>query len=350
MRRPQRGFTLIELLVVISIIGVLVSLLLPAVQSAREAGRRAQCINNLKQIGIAVHNYVTAIGALPSGKGGSYAHNLPGTPVYARWSAQSQLLMHLEQGVLFNAINFSLPPETPGMAGDVPFMPAYQNPGRENATACRVQVATFLCPSDNAPVGSEWISATNYLGNQQSWACDVSESFPSTVSPGETNSGIFYYMSAVRMQDVTDGLTNTVFFSEKIRGNGVRDNDGRSDQMIIPATTTRDATFQACRAASPLTATRLTSRSGMSWVMGEMCCTTYNHVDTPNHHTCAGLGFPGNMANMPMQIPPSSRHPGGVCCLMGDGSARFLKDSIDLITWRGLGTRNGQEVISGDAY
>ena len=350
MRKTHRGFTLIELLVVISIIGVLVSLLLPAVQSAREAGRRAQCLNNLKQIGIAIHNYTTAIGALPFGKGGSYAASLHGTPVYARWSAQSQLLMHLDQGTLFNAINFNFPPETPGMAGDVPFMPPYMNPGRQNATACRVQLATFLCPSDLPPAGTDWVGATNYFGNQQSWACDLSTNNPSTVAPDEANRGVFYYLSATRMQDVSDGLTNTAFFSEKIRGTGIRDKDARSDQMVIAATTSRDDTFQACRAANPATATRLTSRTGMSWVMGEMCCTTYNHVDVPNRHTCAGLGFQGNMANMPMQVPPSSYHPGGVSVLMGDGSVRFVKDSVDLATWRGIGTRNGQEVISSDAY
>src|SRR6478752_4944174 len=113
----RRGFTLVELLVVISIIAVLIAMLLPAVQAAREAGRRAQCINNLKQIGVAIHNYVSGFQTLPFGKGASYGAVLPGTPVYARWSVHSQLLMFVEQGTLFNSINFSLPPETPGMAG-----------------------------------------------------------------------------------------------------------------------------------------------------------------------------------------------------------------------------------------
>ncbi len=110
------------------------------------------------------------------------------------------------------------------------------------------------------------------------------------------------------------------------------------------------ATFQTCMATNVLTALPLTSREGMSWVMGEMCCTLYNHVATPNQITCAGLGFPGNMANMAMQVPPSSRHPGGANVLFGDGSARFIKSSVDLQTWRNIGTRNGGEVISADAY
>jgi prepilin-type processing-associated H-X9-DG protein len=88
----------------------------------------------------------------------------------------------------------------------------------------------------------------------------------------------------------------------------------------------------------------------MSWVMGEMCCSTYNHVATPNSKSCAGTGFPGTMANMAMQVPPSSLHPGGVNTLFGDGAVRFVKNSIGLFVWRAVGTRNGGEVISADAY
>jgi prepilin-type N-terminal cleavage/methylation domain-containing protein/prepilin-type processing-associated H-X9-DG protein len=353
--KPRRsGFTLIELLVVIAIIGVLIALLLPAVQSAREAARRAQCVNNLKQLGLAAHNYVSSFQALPFGKGLNYTASVPGSAAYARWSALSQLLMFIEQGNLFNSINFELPPETPGMAGDVPFMPPFQNPTRDNATASRTQVAVFLCPSDGIQAtlsnGDNWPGETNFLANQETWACDLSENFPSTVAPGETVRGIFYYLSSVKMADVTDGLSNTVFFSEKIKGNGVRDGDARSDSMIITPVTSLDATYQTCQAANPLTTNRLTHRQGASWVMGEMCCTQYNHVAPPNAHTCAGLGFMGNMANMPMQVPPSSRHPGGVNTLFGDGSVRFIKDTVALTTWRALGTRSGSETFSSDSY
>src|SRR3954462_8427927 len=118
----SRGFTLIELLVVIAIIAVLIALLLPAVQAAREASRRAQCTNNLKQIGLACHNYLSTYNVLPFGKGGGYTTTVPGAAAYARWSTNSQLWQYIEQGNLFNSINFKLPPETPGMAGAVPFM------------------------------------------------------------------------------------------------------------------------------------------------------------------------------------------------------------------------------------
>ena len=128
-RRRPAGFTLIELLVVIAIIAVLIALLLPAVQAAREAARRAQCLNNLKQIGIAIANYESSFKLYPFGKGLVYSTTaVPGAAAYARWSVLSQLLMFIEQGNLYNSINFNLPPETPGMAGAVAFMPAYQNP------------------------------------------------------------------------------------------------------------------------------------------------------------------------------------------------------------------------------
>jgi prepilin-type processing-associated H-X9-DG protein len=118
----------------------------------------------------------------------------------------------------------------------------------------------------------------------------------------------------------------------------------------MPPQTSLDATYLTCTALPIKTALPLTSRQGMSWVMGEMCCTTYNHVAPPNQTSCAGLGFPGSMANMSMQVPPSSRHPGGVNTLMGDGSVRFVKDSVSLPTWRAIGTRNGSEVVSADSY
>src|SRR5262245_50975279 len=131
MIRRRAGFTLIELLVVIAIIGVLIALLLPAVQQAREASRRAQCSNNLKQIGLALHNYHDAHKILPFGKGKDYQTSLPGTPVYPRWSTQALLLPFIERDDFYTGINFELPPETPGMQGVIPFMPPYQNPARQ---------------------------------------------------------------------------------------------------------------------------------------------------------------------------------------------------------------------------
>jgi prepilin-type N-terminal cleavage/methylation domain-containing protein/prepilin-type processing-associated H-X9-DG protein len=347
MKELRRGFTLIELLVVIAIIAVLIALLLPAVQSAREAARRGQCLNNMKQIGIAIANYESSFRLYPFGKGLAYTGIVPGAVGYARWSALSQLLIFIEQGNLFNSINFNLPPETPGMAGAVPFMPAYENPNRENMTACLTQVAAFLCPSDQPPE-SAWPGGTNYQSNQQTWACDLSDNYPSTTAPSEMPRGIFYYRSATPVANVTDGLSNTAYFSEKIRGTGLP--NPKTDLLIFTNQTSQNDTYVACSQLNVLTAPPLTSREGMSWVMGEMCCSLYNHVAPPNQTSCAAPNYPGNMANMAMQVPPSSLHPSGVNMLMGDGSGRFIKNSVDLQTWRNLGTRNGGEVISADAY
>src|SRR5262249_24353479 len=232
--------------------------------------------------------------------------------------------------------------ETPGMQGATGFMPPYQNPNRENANACRTKIALFLCPSDPAPLPGDWPGQNNYLASQGSqFLCDLSESQPSTLAPGEAPNGVFYYLRKIRIADIPDGTSNTALFSEKRRGQGFP--DPRSDMYIFPNQSSLDATYQACSATNPATATPLTSKQGASWVMGEMCCTTYNHVATPNTITCAGLPFPGNMSNMAMQVPPSSWHTGGVNVLLGDASVHFIPDSVSLSVWRALGTRNGGE-------
>ncbi len=340
-RLRRSGFTLVELLVVIAIIGVLVGLLLPAVQAAREAARRMQCSNNLKQIGLALHNYESAYKVLPFGKGASYL----GAPIYARWSQHAMILPYIEQSALYNTIDFRFPPDTPGMGGVIPFMPAYTNSTGVNAASSRTPVPGFFCPSDVSP-SDVWQAQNNYVGNQGGWLCDRSDQpgEATDVSPSETQTGVFYYLSKVKFSGVTDGLSNTIFFSEKIRGQGTP--NARTDAFVIPHQNTLDATFAACSNINTLTATPLTSKYGYSWVMGENCCTQYNHVATPNSHTCGGTGFPGSMTNMAMQVSAASRHTGGVQCMLGDGSVRFVTSSVDLNVWRAVGSRATGEVVS----
>lgn len=345
--RRRIGFTLVELLVVIAIIGILIGLLLPAVQKIRGAAARIKCQNNLRQIGLALHNYNDVYGQLPTGKEHDYRKSplVPGCPVYPRWSVHSQILPFLEQDNLYKSINFDYPPETPGMAGAVNFMPAWENPGRVNAEACRTVVSIFLCPADQLPQ-DDWEGQNNYLANQgASFLCDLSERLPSTIAPKEKPNGVFYYLSKVRLTDIIDGTSNTALFSEKIRGQGYP--NPRTDMFMMMNTNTMDATYAECNGLDPSMALPLTSKQGYSWVMGEMCCTLYNHVSTPNTRTCAGMGFPGNMANMAMQVPPSSHHVGGVNVLFGDCSVRLISDAIDLATWRAIGSRNLGEVIPG---
>jgi prepilin-type N-terminal cleavage/methylation domain-containing protein len=336
--RRSSGFTLVELLVVIAIIGILVALLLPAIQSAREAGRRSACMNNMRQIGVAIENFHSAKKRYPFGKGPSYA----GSPVYARWSAHSQLLGYMEEQSLVAAINFKFAPETPGMAGAVAFMPAHQNANRENADASRTMVATFLCPSDERPDIS-WPGQNNYAGNQGNWLCDRGDTqpAPTDVSPNELQTGVLYFLSKLRSAQITDGMSKTALFSEKIRGTG--DPNPKTDMFVMPHQTSLDATYNTCTNMDPYTATPLTSKWGWSWVMGENCCTLYNHVSTPNTNMCGGTGFPGSMTNMAMQVPPSSKHPGGAYVMMADTSVHFVTEDVGLIVWRAMGTRNGGE-------
>jgi prepilin-type N-terminal cleavage/methylation domain-containing protein/prepilin-type processing-associated H-X9-DG protein len=342
-RRHRPGFTLIELLVVIAIIGVLIALLLPAVQKVREAANRMKCSSNLKQLSLAAHHYHDVFLCLPPGKGPSY----PGAPVYARWSAQAYLLPYIEQQNLTQAIDFHYPPETPGMGGVVNFMPAWQNPGRINADQSRTKIDVFLCPSDRAPYSSDWPGECNYVGNSGTqFLCDLSEKLSSTLVPSATPNGVLYYLSAVKLVEIYDGTAYTALFSEKIRGPGFP--NPRTDMFIMPNQNTLDGTYNTCQGLDPTTAVPLTSKQGWSWVMGEMCCNTYNHVSTPNTLTCAGTPFPGNMANMAMCVPPSSYHPNGVNVGMCDGSVHFVHNDVSLTVWRAMGTRNGNEPFALD--
>ncbi|HVC97149.1 MAG TPA: DUF1559 domain-containing protein [Pirellulales bacterium] len=353
--RRRSGFTLIELLVVIAIIGILVALLLPAVQAARESGRRVQCTNNLKQIGIALQNYLDVWHRFPMGKGPEYPLIAGAAVGYARWSQHAAILPQMEQKPLFDLIDFNYPPETPGM-GSVPpftgFMPPYQNPARQNSVACRTSVPGFLCPTDGNYDPGGWPGQNNYVANNGSWLCDRSyfqPTAPGTIAPNEINHGVMFYLSKVTIADIRDGTSTTAVFSEKLKGNGTP--DPRTDLFAVPAAgvTSLIQTYQACTAINPFTTVALTSKWGWSWCMGENCCTSYNHVSPPNTNSCAFTGFAnGDMTNMPMQVAASSYHPAGVNVCMADGSVHFINDQINQYTWYALGTRDLKEAVAND--
>jgi prepilin-type N-terminal cleavage/methylation domain-containing protein/prepilin-type processing-associated H-X9-DG protein len=315
MNRKRAGFTLIELLVVIAIIGVLIALLLPAVQAAREAARRAQCTNNLKQITLAMHTYLDSRGALPAAQ-----------YVETSFSAITMALPQLEQGPLFNALNCCM---------------MYDDPA--NSTVLMTNISTLLCPSDYPNRLPSRGAATNYMANK---GTGVLWWFPmpgpnATLPPPN---GVFFVESAVRLAEISDGTSNTAFYSERLLADG-------SNAIISPredvflhmgAPTTPDEALQMCLALdinNP--ATQFPLFMGAPWLHGQH---TYQHSSPPNGRSC------GFFSVLRATMPPSSRHPGGVNVAMGDGSVKFIKDSVNLVTWRALGTRAGNEVVSASDY
>jgi prepilin-type N-terminal cleavage/methylation domain-containing protein/prepilin-type processing-associated H-X9-DG protein len=329
VRRQRTGFTLIELLVVIAIIAVLIALLLPAVQSARAAARRAQCVNNLKQIGLAMHNYHDSLGCFPMSMG----MDSPGFgyPEPASYSGLSMLLPYMEQTVVFNTLNYSIIRLDPG-----------------NNTAMATAVSTFVCPSDpqngNLPPGQAGETYHPNSGNYIQYVSGASDPTGFNTSLPPFN-GVFYPLSNTRIADIIDGTSNTAGWSEM--GLGDMSNaiaTEKTDQFWTQTwPTTPDLAISQCQSfpASNLSYQGL-STDGVPWIEGSTSA-MYNHVNVPNKRSC--IFPPGRIMNT-----ANSYHPGGVNVVLCDGSVRFVKETISLPTWRALGSRNGGEVISSDSY
>jgi prepilin-type processing-associated H-X9-DG protein len=170
--------------------------------------------------------------------------------------------------------------------------------------------------------------------------------------PGYLPQGPLYNRSCINLASMTDGTSQTAFFSERRRGQGTP--DIKNDMYQMNNALTIDQTWQTCTTLDMTMAMPLTNWMGVTWAVGDMTCTTYNHVSTPNTRSCAGMDssmmMGGSMANMAVQLPPSSYHAGGVNVLLGDGSVRFMKDSTALGVWRALSTRNGGEIVSGSDF
>jgi prepilin-type N-terminal cleavage/methylation domain-containing protein/prepilin-type processing-associated H-X9-DG protein len=359
--RKRAGFTLIELLVVIAIIAVLIALLLPAVQAAREAARRSQCVNNLKQLGLAVHNYVQQNNVLPL-----QSMYPASADVSWGWSYgwPLGLLPNLEQASMFNAFNFST-----GLFGNSP-TPNFASLG--NTTVAYAQLNVLLCPSDGsnkrpaAPYGT-----TNYVGNMG--GPGVIAAMTGTIVPNGSfisGWGDSQNFGAIGLESIRDGTSNTALFSERLIGiNGgpkVRLDSTDAKRAIFNGT--QGAAWksgpaaalqfvQGCKSLPGSTLSEKSDANGYVWCASypwHVAVNDYTHFTPPNSISCQNpseyfgswLTFVGPTG----AAPPMSNHPGGVNLCFSDGSVRFVKDTVNLQAWWGIGTRNGGEVISADAY
>ncbi len=317
----KRGFTLVELLVVIAIIGILVSLLLPAVQAAREAARRMQCSNNLKQIGLALHNHEGARKNLPPL--GDYLSS--GSTVY--WSMHVRLLPFLEQTTLHNLIDFTRPISAqPGVA--------------------RIRVPHLLCPSEvndrerpDSPTFTHY--PLNYAANAGDWHI--------AQPPGDRGTGVFLFNRRLRLAEITDGLSNTLGLAEvKAFTPYLRDGGNPGTATPTPSDPKEIAIFGG----------EFKVDSGHTeWVDARIHQTGFTTTFSPNTfvpHEVGGKLYDidfnsmreGRSATLPTYASVTSRsyHVGGVNILLMDGSVRMISNSIELRVWRAIGSRSGGEV------
>lgn len=327
----RSGVTLIELLVVIGVMAILFGLLLPAVQSAREASRRAHCANNLRQIGLAIQGYCNDHRYFPPPNTNSRTSGYIGL-----YSVHARLLSHMDLDALYNGINFSTgaaPMEIPGMGFPLPMFLDLLPP---NQTANRTAVAMFVCPSDGGPFQS---AGSNYRGN-----AGVGPDGHTSAEFPDSGNGLFCEAAYVSTNSVPDGLSHTAAFSERLRGSGSRQQPvAERDYFLVPShVTTADVLVLGCQAAARAQ-NRGFVEGGRWWFWSGRERTLYNHAQAPNGVVPDCLY--GAMVPSMGMATARSNHPGIVNVLMGDGSVRPVSESIDQAVWRGLGSRNGGELV-----
>jgi prepilin-type N-terminal cleavage/methylation domain-containing protein/prepilin-type processing-associated H-X9-DG protein len=384
MRVRRSGFTLIELLVVIAIIAVLIALLLPAVQSAREAARRSQCVNNLKQIGLAVHNYVQSNELLPPytidfyNSKGDCTTNAPWSNCqYQNFSQLARILPYLEQQAAYNSLNFTFGArwgadgnnQNVNLGTDMNPPGAMGPYGAVHASVVALTINSFLCPSDGNPgnkatvpaAGNNMIASTNYATNlglnryYNNWVPN-GPGYTVTTWDGQMRRNI-------GLKNFIDGTSNTAIYSEWVKGLGddpavskdglnmvYSNNINQTDFATGPGAFTSNyvqSNFQLSQKCQQ-SATKNWGWKGEWWISGEDGSSIYSHINTPNRKACV---FGGGISRRPdgSMIGPSSNHPGGVNVLFMDGTVRFIKNSVNYVSWYAIATPDQNEVVSSDA-
>jgi prepilin-type processing-associated H-X9-DG protein len=325
-RRRCSAFSLVELLVVIGIIGTLVALLIPAVQASRAAADRTACSNNLRQLGIAIQHYESALGHLPSG---SIAKPFPSDPLHVwtfyRWSTLAMLTPYLEQTAAYDALDLT-----------VPLYGGNFQVRSENVEAVKLIIPEFLCPADDARRLNDEFGPTSYAvcaGTGRNGG-----------SPNKAD-GAFYVNSELRFSQIPDGTSRTVLMSESILGEPQPAH--HDPQKEYKFAFSAPISENLCNTTSQW---NVSDPRGFAWVNGEYRCTLYNHRQTPNSTTpdCIGVLIGGDPTVRYTGYgwrAARSRHTGGVQVLLADGSVHFAGDAIELTVWRALATVAGRETV-----
>jgi len=326
---PRRGFTLVELLVVIAIIAILIAMLLPAVQAAREAARRSQCTNNLKQIGLALHNYESALGSFPPG---DCSVNL-GSGESPQASTHAYILPYLEAGNSYNTFDFR-----------------YQVNSHSTNVQARIQViSTYQCPSEIVPGTPQKVANVIDAASASYMQCLGSQAQQAATSQ-PLYRGIFFRNSATEFGHITDGTSNTAMFGEIKKGP-----NGTSSTAVVAAgsaddfrVATRDTAAWSGNdllyppAACENRATAAWLYRGLQYYRGLTVATYYTHTLTPNARLrdCADVS-PENKGHLAAR----SYHPGGANVVLADGSVRFASNTVDAAVCRAVGSMSGGEVV-----